>query len=103
MKLWTEAVNFRWLLESLIIKSGRKSPVLETWSEKSVRSLLNKLAKFGRIGYFVKKDIVKGMMATRGFTEIIIDCVANSAPGTYRFYNSNSKRFFLKGCQMALI
>ena len=90
--LWAEAVNCSVFLENLMKKPGRRDPALKHWTEKDVTKWFNCLVQFGRIGYIAKKDKIKTKMGMKGYPAMMVGYSQESAPGTYRFYNLESKQ-----------
>ena len=83
-------------MDKFIIKSGRKTPALEIWSEKSVRIWFNKLAQFDRIGYVTYIYKIKLNMTEMLFMVMMVGYCANSGPGNYFLYNLKKEGYFFQ-------
>ena len=60
-----------------------------------MKNWFNCMVQFERIGYVENRDKIKGKITERESTAIMFGYSANSATGTYRKYNPDTKQVIL--------
>ena len=92
---WAEAVACSAFIEDLVIKAGRDTPALASWTATSVSKWVKHLVQFGRLAVVNKREKVSAKMKEKGFPAMMVGYALNHGAGTYRLFNPKTNRIIV--------